>query len=475
MALVGTTNEQKIWNYLKAQGLSDCGAAGLMGNLYAESGLIPTNVQNSYEKKLGYTDETYTAAVDNGSYANFVRDAAGYGLAQWTYWSRKQGLLEYAKAAGKSVGDLEVQLGYLLKELSSYGLLASLKSATSVKEASNLILLKFEKPASMNSTATQTKRAGYGQTYYDKYAGGTTASKPTATAGGAKMNKQPVSYLQTDPRWKNKPYRVKGETATIGSSGCGPTAAAMLIETITGRTFTPEDACKWSLEHGYKALNAGTYYAYFAPQFAAHGIECQQMNWVNTYGKPNSDNHKKAFDLLKQGYYLIALMGKGLWTSSGHFVVVWWEDGKVHINDPASTKPARLTGDLTTFKSQVKYYWWIDARKYNAGGEAAKPSMPTTTTPPATTAVAERKATGVATGFNKALAGAYTVTAKSGLHVRNVAGAKTGSMILLPYGTKVQNYGYFTEVNGVKWLYIQVAYQGVKYTGFSSGQYLAKK
>ena len=199
------------------------------------------------------------------------------------------------------------------------------------------------------------------------------------------------------------------------------------------------------------------------------------MNWVNTYGKPNSDNHKKAFDLLKQGYYLIALMGKGLWTSSGHFVVVWWEDGKVHINDPASTKPARITGDLTTFKSQVKYYWWIDARKYNAGGEAAKPSTPTATTPPATTAVAERKATGVATGFNKALAGAYTVTAKSGLHVRNVAGSKTGSMILLPYGTKVQNYGYFKEVDGVKWLYIQVTYQGVKYTGFSSGEFLAKK
>ena len=44
----------------------------------------------------------------------------------------------------------------------------------------------------------------------------------------------------------------------------------------------------------------------------------------------------------------------------------------------------------------------------------------------------------------------------------------------LPCGTKVQNYGYYTEVNGVKWLYIQVTYQGVKYTGFSSGAYLKK-
>ena len=41
-------------------------------------------------------------------------------------------------------------------------------------------------------------------------------------------------------------------------------------------------------------------------------------------------------------------------------------------------------------------------------------------------------------------------------------------------GTKVQNYGYYTEINGVAWLYIQVTYRGVRYTGFSSGAYLSK-
>ena len=89
MGLVGKTNAEKIWNYLNAAGLSDCGAAGLMGNLKAESGLTPMNLQNSHEKKLGYSDADYTAAVDNGIYDGFVNDKAGYGLAQWTYWSRK--------------------------------------------------------------------------------------------------------------------------------------------------------------------------------------------------------------------------------------------------------------------------------------------------------------------------------------------------------------------------------------------------
>ena len=60
-----------------------------MGNLYAESGLNPMNLQNSYEKKLGMTNSQYTQAVDNSPYSNFVKDSARYDLAQQTYWSRK--------------------------------------------------------------------------------------------------------------------------------------------------------------------------------------------------------------------------------------------------------------------------------------------------------------------------------------------------------------------------------------------------
>ena len=179
------------------------------------------------------------------------------------------------------------------------------------------------------------------------------------------MNKQPVVYFQTDARWKNKPYATKGENTTIGHSGCGPTCAAMLIQTLTKKIFTPEDACNWSMRHGYKAYNQGTYYSYFVPQFKEFNIKCDRINYTNLYGNPNSSYHKIAFDYLKKGYYLIACMGPGLWTSSGHFVVVWWEDGKVKINDPISSAANKVNGDLWTFKSQVKYYWWIDAQDYN--------------------------------------------------------------------------------------------------------------
>ena len=164
--------EKQIWDFLKAEDFSDFGVAGLMGNLYAESLLKPTNMENAYEKKLGFTDDSYTKAVDNGTYTNFVKDAVGYGLAQWTYWSRKQNLLNYAKSKNKSIGDLTMQLEFLVKELKeSYtnSVYKVLKEAQTVLEASNAVLLKFERPANMG-TSVQTTRATYGQKFYDKYA-----------------------------------------------------------------------------------------------------------------------------------------------------------------------------------------------------------------------------------------------------------------------------------------------------------------
>lgn len=141
-----------------------------MGNLFAESGLIPTNLQNSYESKLGMNDASYTAAVDNGSYTNFTHDSAGYGLAQWTYWSRKQGLFQLCKSRGKSIGDLNTQLDFLYQELTtSYSqLLKILKTTSSVEEASNLVVTQFERPADQSFDALK-QRALYSQRYFNTY------------------------------------------------------------------------------------------------------------------------------------------------------------------------------------------------------------------------------------------------------------------------------------------------------------------
>ena len=67
-----------------------------MGNIYAESGLSSTNLQNSFEKKLGYTDASYTSGVDAGTYTNFVRDSAGYGLCSGLIGAENRHCLNFA-------------------------------------------------------------------------------------------------------------------------------------------------------------------------------------------------------------------------------------------------------------------------------------------------------------------------------------------------------------------------------------------
>ena len=175
------------------------------------------------------------------------------------------------------------------------------------------------------------------------------------------MNKQPVSYLQTDPKWAALDYSAPGEKTTIGASGCGPTAMAMVLATWADKTVTPKTECAWALKNGYKALRSGTYYGYFVPAAARYGLKARQLSWTNIYGNSKSPLHEEARKAVEAGHLVIACMGKGLWTSSGHYVLVWRiANGIIYINDPASTRAVRTQGDYNLFKQQVKYYWVIE-------------------------------------------------------------------------------------------------------------------
>lgn len=165
-----------IWNYFRSKGLNEYATAGLMGNLQCESALRPNNLQNSFESKEGWTDKSYTEGVNNGSYKNFVHDKAGYGLAQWTFWSRKQALLYFAQKRKASIDDLGMQLDFLWEELGAYEhVMKVLTKANSIKEASNVVLREYERPAVVvnNNKSGITKalnaRTAAGKEFYDKF------------------------------------------------------------------------------------------------------------------------------------------------------------------------------------------------------------------------------------------------------------------------------------------------------------------
>jgi hypothetical protein len=160
-------DEKTIWDTLSSFICNDYGVAGLMGNFYAESGLKSINLQTTGNKALGMTDEDYTAAVDNGVYMHFADDRHGYGLAQWTYPSRKEALLAFACERGVSIGDCAMQLAFVQQELGAK-LLAALRNATSVREASNAVMLQYERPKDQ-SVEAQDRRVSFSQRFYDQY------------------------------------------------------------------------------------------------------------------------------------------------------------------------------------------------------------------------------------------------------------------------------------------------------------------
>lgn len=174
---------------------------------------------------------------------------------------------------------------------------------------------------------------------------------------------KPVYYLQTDKRWSGISYSAPGEATTIGKAGCGPTSAAMVIASLKDPNVTPAVTAKWSLDHGYKALRQGTYYSYFVPQLKAYGINCRQLNQYNNWHSGDQAKLRASVRAhLNAGHWLITCMGKGTWTSSGHFVLAYGVDssGRVLINDPASTASHRTHGDMNTYLNEAKYWWLIE-------------------------------------------------------------------------------------------------------------------
>lgn len=141
---------KEIYDILRAGGLSHAGALGMIGNMMAEAGpSLPSNIAQRGMTKL--SDAQYTAAADNGL-IDFVHDAVGYGLCQWTYHSRKQGLLNYARQNGVSVGDGVMQVNYALKELREEygGVYSVLCNSTSIDDCADVVCRQFERPAVNN-------------------------------------------------------------------------------------------------------------------------------------------------------------------------------------------------------------------------------------------------------------------------------------------------------------------------------------
>ena len=134
----------------------------------------------------------------------------------------------------------------------------------------------------------------------------------------------PVYYSQIDSRWKNHPYTITGNPSqTIGTSGCGPTSAAMVVSTIKG-AILPPDMGDLYVKYGFRTTNNGTYFSAFKWTADYFGIEYSRAS-----------NLDSAINAVRNNNLVIVSCGKGLFTSNGHFIVIVGIDGDMlRIYDP---------------------------------------------------------------------------------------------------------------------------------------------
>lgn len=180
---------ESVWRHLTANGMTQAGAAGMMGNIKAESGMIANRVEILCLKRLQelgkyYSDATYTAFVDDGTITReqFLHPLPGkqygYGLCQWTSPGRKGKLYDYAKSRKVSIGDEAMQLDFLIGELKDFypDVWKTLSTTSDIITASNIVLMQFEQPADTGETVRRTRQK-YAQEYYDMFAEGKMTEK----------------------------------------------------------------------------------------------------------------------------------------------------------------------------------------------------------------------------------------------------------------------------------------------------------
>lgn len=200
-----------IIKFLQNGGMKPKPISGVLSNLCIESKFRSNNLQNGYENKPPYfwTDEKYTAAVDNRTYTDFDADHAGYGLCQWTSSGRKAGLRNYIFGLNKSISDFYSQLEWMQIELISNKTVYEtlMKSDCTVEEAARIFMVKFERPAD-KSEENQLKRVALAQEFYDKYFGSKPDPKPTYT-------NSPLACMTQISPYRTSPRNHKIDTITI--------------------------------------------------------------------------------------------------------------------------------------------------------------------------------------------------------------------------------------------------------------------
>ena len=153
---------------------------------------------------------------------------------------------------------------------------------------------------------------------------------------------QVTYYNQLDSRWANSPYG----TDNIGGYARGPTAMAIVVSSLTSETVDPPHMAQWAYENGYWCSRSGSYHTLIPGASEEWGLDVEGC----TAAEP-----QRIVDALADGKLVVALMTKGHFTSSGHFIVLRGvtSDGQIMVADPSSYSRSEKTWDLSIILNEA--------------------------------------------------------------------------------------------------------------------------
>lgn len=330
-------NKPIIWSFLVGEmGFSPIHAAALMGNM-AHEGLFYTRmVEFGYRNSRGEISKPNDpSSLDESLPPDAGENGQpGYGLVQWS-GDRRDALGPFAAENGGTVHSLSIQLKYLKYEIEENPhykkIFDDVRATTTIREASDIILIRFEVAGSRNEESEQAKRAAAGESLLEELGGisggslGAGCASEHSNQGEIRGNI--VYYSQTDPRWKDKPYG----SSEIGPSGCGPTSVAMVLSTLIDPSLTPD---KVAAEFGqYYVSGSGSSFALYPAVYEAYKDRGLQFELI----PDTSFDISVIRTVLDKGGFVIASgQGPAPFSDGGHIVVIRGitESGKFLIADP---------------------------------------------------------------------------------------------------------------------------------------------
>ena len=172
----------------------------------------------------------------------------------------------------------------------------------------------------------------------------------TCSIGGDGYSGKIKAFYQND--YTDVPY-CSG-SATIATSGCGPTSMAIVVSSLLGKTHDPVEIAKYSCQHNFVTPGVGTQWGFFASVGKKFGLKVQQV------GKDQKGQDEVLIALNSGKKMVIAATNKKPFTSGGHFIVLTsHKDGKVFVQDPNENNKSKLFSFEKTVVPASTQFWII--------------------------------------------------------------------------------------------------------------------